>query len=99
MDRILAIIRLRVTLMSRQMQGKGGKLNLIGAILLLIIGVLFALGMAVGFGIMLYLVGRDGDPGKIRIGFLVVFYASLFPNTSPHRGEAERHRCDPGHRR
>ena len=78
MDRILAIIRLRVTLMSRQMQGKGGKLNLIGAILLLIIGVLFALGMAVGFGIMLYLVGRDGDPRKIRIGFLVVFYASLF---------------------
>ena len=78
MDRILAIIGLRAKLMARQMQGKGGTFNLIGAIALLIIGVLFALGLAVGLGIMAYVVGQGGDPRKIRIGFLVAFYAMMF---------------------
>lgn len=78
MDRVLAIIGLRLRLLARQMRGKGGTLNLLSAIVLLLVGVLFALGLAVGFGIMIHMLVKGSDPRTLRIGFLVCFYTFLF---------------------
>ena len=68
MDRVLAIIGLRLRLLARQMRGKGGTLNLVSSIVLLLIGVLFALGLAVGFGIMIHMFVKGSDPRTLRIG-------------------------------
>jgi hypothetical protein len=77
-SRVLAIVALRFKLLARKVQGPGGTLNLVGAILGAVWGVVFALGMAVGLGVMVHLFAASGEPGKLRIGFLIVFYAAFF---------------------
>ncbi len=78
MDRVLAIVRLRPKLLARRLLGKGGTANLLGAIGLFVLGALFALGLAIGFGIMVHQLAKGGDPQNIRIGFLVCFYTFFF---------------------
>jgi ABC-2 type transport system permease protein len=75
--RILAIVALRFKLLARRVQGPGGALNLAGAILLAVLGVAFALGLAVGLGVLIHVFVTSGDSRKLLIGFLIVFYVSL----------------------
>jgi len=77
MSRTRAIVALRFTLLVRRMQGAGGALNLVGAGLLSIFGILLALGLAVVMGLMVHALVSGGDSRKLRIGFLVVFYLAF----------------------
>jgi hypothetical protein len=76
-SRTRAIVALRFKLLTRRMQGAGGALNLVGAALLSILGILFALGLAVGLGLLVFALVSSGEARKIRIGFLVVFYLAF----------------------
>lgn len=78
MRRVLAIVALRFKLLARRLQGPGGTIHLVGAILGTIFGAVFALGMAVGLGVMVYLFATHDEPGKLRTGFLIVFWAAFF---------------------
>ena len=78
MDRVLAIVGLRLKLLTRRLLGKGGTANLLGSIGLFVLGALFSLGLAIGFGIMVHVLAKGSDPERIRIGFLVCFYTFFF---------------------
>jgi hypothetical protein len=75
-SRVAAVMALRFRLLARRLRGPGGIANLIGAILTTLFAIAFALGMAVGFGLMIHLFAADGDPGPLRTGFLIVFYVA-----------------------
>jgi ABC-2 type transport system permease protein len=77
-DRVLTIIGLRFKLLARTVLGQGGTANLLGSIGLVVLGGLFALGLAIGFGIMVHVLAQGGDPQNIRIGFLICFYTFFF---------------------
>ena len=77
MDRILTIAWLRLKLVLRQMQGTGGLWNAIGAVLLGILSVTFAFGVALGLGYLVHRFVVGGDPDSVRTGFLIVFYLCL----------------------
>jgi hypothetical protein len=77
-SRVRAIVALRFKLAVRRARGPGGTARLVGAVLTGVFSVLFALALAVGLGIMLHLFGTGGDPVKIRLGFLIVFWVSFF---------------------
>jgi ABC-2 type transport system permease protein len=73
-SRTLAIAELRFKLLVRKMRGAGGALNLVGGILLSVLGLVFAAGLAVGFGVMTHVFVTGGDSRKLLIGFSIVFY-------------------------
>lgn len=78
MDRVLAIARLRLTLLVRRSRGATGVLSLLAGALTVMLGSLLALGLALGFGFMTWRAGADGDPQAVRVAFLVAFYTAAF---------------------
>jgi hypothetical protein len=76
--RVRAIVALRFKLAVRRLQGPGGAVHLAAAILASGFGVVFALGAAVGLGIMVHLLVSSGDPDRLRTAFLIVFWVAFF---------------------
>ena len=78
MDRLFAIIWLRLKLMRHSMRSASGIINLIAGAAMFMAGAAVSLGMAVGFGILIYLTGRSGEILYLRLSYFVVFYAFFF---------------------
>jgi ABC-2 type transport system permease protein len=77
-DRILAIVGLRLRLIARRSRGGAGVLNLAGAVLVMLSLGLLGIALAVGFGALTHIVIGRGDEQGIRTVFLVVFYTAFF---------------------
>lgn len=78
MDRVLAIARLRLTLLSRQSRGRTGAVKVVAAAFMFLAGSVIAVALGFGFGAMTWIAARDGDARSVRVAFLVAFYTASF---------------------
>jgi hypothetical protein len=78
MDRVLAIVGLRLKTVLRRSRGGAGVARVLGAAMTLILATFVALAIAAIFGVLTHIAVRDGTADEIRIAFLVAFYTFLF---------------------
>jgi len=78
LDRVLAISWLRWRTAMHAMRGGAGILHLVGSVLITLIGGVFSIGMATGFGAMAYFAISRGDSDLLKITWVVLLFSCTF---------------------
>jgi len=78
MNRLLALIKLRFRIAFRQFSGGAKWINRLVALLLTALGVVVSLGMAFGFGFLLYHARTADDPGLLGNAWQVALWSCAF---------------------
>jgi len=77
-DRILAIVTLRMRLAFRKLRGGEGALRLVGALVGTVLSAVLALGLSVGFAFLVYSSVTGGEARQVRISYFITFYMFFF---------------------
>jgi len=78
LDRILAISWLRWRMAIHSMRSGEALLHFAGSVLITLIGVVFSIGMAIGFGAMAYFAISANDADFLKITWVVVLFSCAF---------------------
>jgi ABC-2 type transport system permease protein len=78
LDRVLAIAWLRFRTAIHAMRSGEGVLRVVSSVVITLIGGMFSIGLAIGFGTMAYFAAHSDDPAFLKITFVVVFFSCGF---------------------